>query len=106
LLAEVNQHGAWFMIFSDGKLEGTYATVNGAADAILRLNPSIRSDPSAWASFKDLLSALRGSRPGTVDCFHSAWPIVWYDRNRDECLYEVDDYEEWEEAWRAMGRRP
>jgi hypothetical protein len=102
--AELNDHGAFFMVGKEGSLAGTFATVNGAADSVVAMHPGIRQDPLLWAGFKNLLAGLRQEPPGTVDCFYNAWPIVWFDPNRDECQSEVDDWEAYEEAMTLAGK--
>jgi hypothetical protein len=104
---EINDHGAWFMVGENGSFatvnSGNFTTVNGAADAILKITGITRSSPYRWSSFKGMLSALRQNRPGSVDCLDSAWPIVWYDAALDDCGCEVEDWEGWEAALAARG---
>ena len=104
---EINVHGAWFMVGESGSLtsvnSGNFATVNGAADAILRITGITRADPFQWDSFKTMLAALRAYRPGSLDCLGRAWPIVWYDPCLDDCENEILDWEGWEAALAARG---
>jgi hypothetical protein len=103
MLANINRHGAWIMVGNQGTIVGQYATVDGAVRAIAKIIGPFK-DPRDRSGFKHWLPALAESPVGTIDCYDSAYPIIWYDPGLDECQYEVEDYEAWEEAVNARNR--
>lgn len=122
-MANINVHGAFFMIFGPGpvvkrtrtprtiapsslpgssrSLIGCYATVDSAVQVIVSVvQPKTRAD---YMHLKSWAAVLAYNTPGTVDCYDSVWPIIWYDPDKDDCQFEVDDWEEWEAEWDRRG---
>jgi len=115
--ANVNEHGAWIYVVWNGPwiLQGneqaigqvvehrSFATVDGAAaylhDKLVKLGEVAESDFEKW------IACLSSTRPGAVDCYHSCYPVVWYDPALDDGEFGVGDYAEWEEALRYRKSR-
>lgn len=101
-LANVNVNGAFIMVGKNGRIVSQHATVDAAALAILDI---VRPrTPQDYAHVKGWLPALAYNKIGAVDCYDSAYPIIWFDPALDDCTYEVEDYEEWEAATMARKR--
>lgn len=116
MTANLNKHGAWIYTVWNGPAirnrkgehgaiteHRAFATVDGAAKYMHE--KLVKSGLIPLECFEEWSGLLAKAEVGTVDCFHSLYPIVWYDHEKDEGEFEVDDYEDWEEAVESLRRR-
>lgn len=123
----INRHGAWIYIVWNGvwvqgrprlfdgsrgvEVSGQvvehrlFCTVDAAAKYLYE--KLVKSGEVEPEEFEEWASCLADNEPGATDCFHSAYPVVWLDPQKEDGSFDIDDedsHDAWEEAYRGLAR--
>lgn len=107
--ANVNKHGSWIMLVYNGEYvhnptgkvaQVTYHSCFCDVDSAAKFMHEhlVGKNEISEQDFEEWVGCLAENKPGSVDCFHSFYPIVWYDPRLDDGDFAIEgDYDAWED---------